>query len=50
VASLYREEPQLIEVVPIKRRENLIRRLERIAVPRRHIEQRLSRPVSLLAE
>jgi hypothetical protein len=50
IPGIYREEPQLFIVAPIEIRENGIRRPERIAVPRRHIEKRLSRLVSLLAE
>jgi hypothetical protein len=48
--GIYREEPQLLIVAPIKIRENGIRRPERIAVPRRHIEKQLSRLISFLAQ
>jgi hypothetical protein len=50
VPDIYREEPQLIIVAAIKIREKRIRRPERIAVSRRHIEKRLSRRVPFLAE
>jgi hypothetical protein len=50
VPDIHGEEPQLIIVAVSKVREKRIGRPERISVPRPHLENRMSRLVSFLAE